>query len=134
MKRTLLLTFASSTLVMHFILPYAAMAEHHALAEHKNTHSPPNHTKNCHIKPYQDDCKKTKEEPVLMEELPPHIEVEPNINDLEEQDELAFVFFNTNNLFCRGRSVQMRQQLEKLKPAYHLENFIDFQSGILLRV
>jgi len=124
MKRTLLLTFASSTLVMHFILPYAAMAEHHSLQVLDDGHSPPNHTKNFHIKPYHDDCKKTKEEAVLIEELPPHIEVEPKENELEELDEHAFVFFYSCNLFCRGMSVQILHNLTKLIPAYHLENFI----------
>lgn len=75
--QTYLLTICSAfTVFMHFILPYAALAQ-------ESSHAPPG--KDVYHQKNQDDANQVEHE--LHHELPPHIEAEENeLEELEMSD------------------------------------------------
>lgn len=81
-----LISMVSLTITMHFVLPYAAMAE--MKTHHGSPHAPPSYSK-----------EDSEEEHLLHDELPPHIEVKES--DLEGISE---------ETFARDRSHQISPQ------------------------
>lgn len=132
MRRALIFTFAGSTLIMHFILPYAAMAEEQYNEVHENTHPPLNNSEKIIITTARPFCKKAHADTILIEELPRHIETEVSENELEELDEHLFVFFYTSKFDASDSAHQILNTLAKLIAKYHLQNFTDSQHRIPL--
>lgn len=122
MKRSLVLILAWLTLTEHFLLPYAALAAHQS---HSNgsAHSPPHHAQQS-ASAKNSSADDQHPPPHFIEELPHHIEVEPNENELEEFDELNLVIFYLKSLFLTAYLNPLHAwHLPHHQTQYHLENF-----------